>query len=216
MFARPGPRWGAGYIAQTEKECKPLKRFSCSGLEMPPQAGFKRLMHKSRKDLFDFFDSHGISHSTVEHEPVFTVKEGQHIKASMPGGHTKNLFLKDKKGQIVLISALGETTIRINKLHRHLGTQRLSFGKEDLLFETLGVRPGSVTAFALINDVDTRVRMVLDKALFEHEIVNFHPLLNDATTAIASEDLLKFVRATGREPVVFDFSALETGSSDTV
>lgn len=173
-------------------------------------------MHKSRQDLFAFFDSHGISHSTVDHEPIFTVEEGQHIKASMPGGHTKNLFLKDKKGQIVLVSALGETVIRINKLHRHLGTQRLSFGKEDLLFETLGVRPGSVTAFALINDIKGRVRMVLDKAIFDHEIINFHPLLNDATTAIASRDLLKFVRATGREPTVFDFSQLDQDPPETV
>lgn len=183
---------------------------------MPTQAGFKRVMHKSRQDLFDFLDTLGIAHSTVDHEPVFTVEEGQHIKASMPGGHTKNLFLRDKKGRIVLISALGETRIRINKLHQELGTQRLSFGKEDLLQETLGVRPGSVTAFALINDVEARVHMVLDSALFEHDIVNFHPLANNATTAIASNDLLRFVRATGREPLVFDFSQLESGASDTV
>ena len=179
-------------------------------------AGFKRPMHKTRQQLFDFFDAEGIDHSTVEHRPVFTVEEGQDIKAALPGGHTKNLFLKDKKDQIVLISALGETTIRINKLHRHLGTQRLSFGKEDLLFDTLGVRPGSVTVFSLINDVEHRVKLVLDKALFDHELVNFHPLLNDATTAISSDDLLRFVRATGHEPTIFDFTQLGAADPEAV
>ena len=106
-------------------------------------------MPASRSDLFARLDALGIPHKTVDHAPVFTVAESSAIKADLPGGHTKNLFLVDKSGRIILISALAETVIRINRLHRHLDCGRLSFGKEDLLYETLGVRPGSVTAFAL-------------------------------------------------------------------
>ena len=162
----------------------------------------------TRADLFALLDRLGIAHSTVDHEPVFTVEEGQAIKATMPGGHTKNLFLDDGRGALVLVSALGETVIKVNRLHRVLGTKRFSFGKEEALFETLGVRPGSVTAFALMNDTVGRVRFVIDQALLKTDPVNFHPLKNDATTAIAAADLVKFAKATGHEPTLVDFDAL--------
>ncbi|WP_300542620.1 prolyl-tRNA synthetase associated domain-containing protein [Maricaulis sp.] len=165
-------------------------------------------MPATRTDLFARFDALGIAHSTVDHPPVFTVEEGRAIKAQMPGGHTKNLFLADKKGEIVLVSALGETQVRINRLHRHLNCGRLSFGKEDVLYETLGVRPGSVTAFALINDTKGRVRFVLDKALTRHDPVNFHPLSNDATTAVSCSDLIRFAEDTGHAVEIFDFARL--------
>jgi len=162
----------------------------------------------ARADLFAALDALGLAHTTLDHAPVFTVEEGADIKAGLPGGHTKNLFLKDKKGALVLVSALGDTRVAINQMHKALGCQRLSFGKEELMWETLGVRPGSVTAFALINDPEARVRFVLDAALLEHELVNFHPLKNDATTTIGRDDFLTFVRATGREPDIIDFSEL--------
>ncbi len=162
----------------------------------------------SRSDLFAFLDQHDIAHSTVEHEAVFTVEEGQEIKAQMPGGHTKNLFLKDKKGRLALLSALGETQIPVNQLHRLVDCQRFSFGREELLYETLGVRPGSVTAFSILNDQAGQVRFILDAALFDHDIVNFHPLENTATTAIAARDLLRFARAAAHEPVIIDFTAM--------
>ena len=165
-------------------------------------------MPANRHDLFAYLDRLGIAHSTVDHPPVFTVAEGEDIKAEMPGGHTKNLFLMDKKGEVILISALGETQIRINRLHRELGCGRLSFGKEDLLYELLGVRPGSVSAFALINDTGRRVRFVLDKALTEHDPVNFHPLSNDATTAVSCADLIRFAEDTGHTVEIFDFTSL--------
>lgn len=161
-----------------------------------------------KADLYALFDALGIPHETHEHPPVFTVEEGAEIKAKLPGGHTKNLFLKDKDGALVLISALGETEIPLKQLHRTIGTKRLSFGKPDLMEETLGVTPGSVTVFALMNDADRRVRCILDAALFDHALVNFHPLSNDATTAIPSGRLEDFVRATGREPERLDFAAL--------
>jgi Ala-tRNA(Pro) deacylase len=165
----------------------------------------------SRAQLFAFLDALGVSHRTVEHAPVFTVAEGEAIKADMPGGHTKNLFLKDKKGALILISALQSTQIALNQLHKAIDCARLSFGSAELLEAALGVTPGSVTAFAIINDPGHRVRFILDQALMTHDIVNFHPLKNDATTALTSADLLRFVRALGREPEVLDLGASGAG-----
>ncbi len=165
-------------------------------------------MTATRAELFAFLDDLGIAHTTMEHRPVFTVEEGADIKAKLPGGHSKNLFLKDKKGALTLISALGSTQIRLNHLHKTLGGARLSFGRADLMERTLGVTPGSVTAFALINDQPPQVRFVLDAALLAHDLVNFHPLKNDATTTITSQDLLRFAKATGHEPEIIDFSQI--------
>lgn len=166
-----------------------------------------------RAALFETLDRLGIAHSTREHEAIFTVEAGAQIKAQMPGGHTKNLFLKDKAGQLFLICALGSTQIAVNKLHPHLEAKRLSFGKPELLAEALGVTPGSVTVFSVLNDVEGRVTLVLDKALFDDPLVNFHPMINTATTTIASEALIKFVKDTGHEPIVMDFTALAVSAA---
>jgi Ala-tRNA(Pro) deacylase len=166
---------------------------------MPPPA--------TPQDLYALFERHQISWRTLEHPPVFRVEEGQEIKAALPGGHTKNLFLKDAKGQLWLISALGETRIDLKRLPAVIGSARLSFGAEQTLYEALGVRPGSVTLFALINDPDHRVRLVLDRALLRHDVVNFHPLTNSATTAVAREDMMRFLRALDVEPAIVDFAS---------
>jgi Ala-tRNA(Pro) deacylase len=167
---------------------------------------------KTRADLFAFLDAHAIAHSTLDHPPVFRVEEGLEIKAALPGGHTKNLFLKDAKGQLWLISALGETVIDLKRLHTVIGSGRLSFGPEAMMVETLGVRPGSVTAFGLINDVEHRVRFVLDAALARADPVNFHPLGNDATTAVSQEGLRAFLSALGITPMIVDFEAMTVAS----
>jgi Ala-tRNA(Pro) deacylase len=157
------------------------------------------------QDLYARFDALGIAHVTHQHRPVFTVDEGSDLKASMPGGHSKNLFLKDKKGQLFLLCALGETRIDLNAVSKLIGAGRFSFGSAELLGEALGVTPGSVTIFALINDPDQRVRLLLDEALLTHNPVNFHPLRNDATTAISPDDLLRFLASLGRVPVRIAF-----------
>ncbi|TGY89202.1 prolyl-tRNA synthetase associated domain-containing protein [Marinicauda algicola] len=164
-----------------------------------------------RAGLLAFLDALGIAHTTVDHPPVFTVAESEQIKAELPGGHTKNLFLKDKKDNLVLVSALHSTEVDLKTLHRPLGCGRFSFGKAELLEEALGVTPGSVTAFALVNDPDRRVRFVLDAALMAHDIVNFHPMRNDATTAISRAGLVRFLRALGREPEIMDLTGGERG-----
>ena len=157
------------------------------------------------EQLFAFFDGLGIAHVTHQHRAVFTVEESRDLKAALPGGHTKNLFLKDKKGRLFLLSALGDTQIDLNAVSKLIGSGRFSFGNADLLLRHLGVTPGSVTLFGLINDAERHVTVVLDEDLFAHDPVNFHPLRNDATTAISPADMLKFVRATGHEPIRLAF-----------
>ncbi|MEL6686464.1 MAG: prolyl-tRNA synthetase associated domain-containing protein [Pseudomonadota bacterium] len=164
--------------------------------------------HPDEARLYALLEDLSIPYQTVEHEAVFTVEEGHAIKARLPGGHTKNLFLKDKAGQFVLICALGNTPIRLNKLHPHIGTKRLSFGREEALFETLGVRPGSVTLFSILNDTECHVKLVLDQALLDNDQVWFHPLRNTASTRIDSVHLGAFARATGHEPLILDLASL--------
>lgn len=168
-------------------------------------------MPVTRQDLFALLDSLSIPHDTTEHAAVFTVEEGAQIKGKIAGGHTKNLFLKDKSGRLFLVCALGETRISVNGLHRHLDCKRLSFGKPDVLLEHLGVTPGSVTVFSVMNDRSGAVTLVLDKALMDDPKVNFHPLINTATTTIPSGRLVDFAREAGHDPIVLDFAAIEAG-----
>lgn len=161
----------------------------------------------TEEDLLARFDALGIAHTTTRHRPVFTVEEGVDLKTQMPGGHSKNLFLKDKKGALFLLCALSDTAIDLNAVSKALGAARFSFGSAERLKENLGVEPGSVTLFALINDPERKVTLVLDEALFAHDPVNFHPLRNDATTAVSPADMLKFIRSLGREPIRLAFDA---------
>ena len=165
-------------------------------------SGMSRNPPATDRNLFAFLDAFGIAHRTYEHAPVFTVEESQDLCAHVPGGHTKNLFLKDRKDNLWLVVAREDLRIDLNALAKQLGATRLSFGSAELLIHTLGIPPGSVTPFALINDADGCVRAVLDEEMLARNPLNFHPLRNDRTTAISSDDLLKFIRATGHEPIV--------------
>jgi Ala-tRNA(Pro) deacylase len=160
-------------------------------------------------DLLALLDAHAIAHATLRHPPVFSVGEGAEIKAALPGLHTKNLFLKDAKDRLWLISACAETLIDLKRLPPVIGAARLSFGSAERLWDALGVRPGSVTPFALINDPEQRVTIVLDAALFAAEPLNFHPLSNDATTAVSRAGLIAFMVALRRRPIYVDFGRME-------
>jgi len=152
-------------------------------------------------DLFALLDRLGIAHRTVTHPPLFTVGESQALRGTIAGGHTKNLFLKDKKGALFLVTALEDAAIELKSLHRRLGAGgRFSFGSADLLRATLGIEPGAVTPFAAMNDTDRRVTVVLDAALMRHATINCHPLVNTMTTSIAAAALVKFLAATGHPP----------------
>jgi Ala-tRNA(Pro) deacylase len=154
----------------------------------------------TRPDLFDRLDQLGIATTTIDHEAVFTVAQSSKLEATLPGGHTKNLFLKDKKDRLFLVVALGHAHIDLKTLPKLIGCDRLSFGKPELLMEVLGVTAGSVTPFALINDRARRVTVILDADMMRHQRLNYHPLENTATTNIAAEDLVAFIRACGHEP----------------
>jgi len=171
---------------------------------------------KTRADLIAFFDAHGIAHSTLDHPPVFRVGEGEEIKKGLAGAHTKNLFLKDAKGRLWLISAADSTQIDLKALHRVIGSARLSFGSAELLEAMLGVTPGSVTAFALINDVEHKVTFVLDRVLAQADKVNFHPLANTATTTVEQSGLRRFLGALGVAPIIVDFAAMRVVESAQV
>jgi Ala-tRNA(Pro) deacylase len=152
-------------------------------------------------DLFAFLDRLGIAHASVVHPALFTVEQSRALRGSIPGGHTKNLFLKDRKGALFLVTALEDASIELKSLHRLLdATGRFSFGSADLLRATLGVEPGAVTPFAVMNDREGRVNVVLDAVLMRRDIINCHPLVNTMTTSIARADLLRFLEATGHRP----------------
>ena len=169
-------------------------------------------------DLFAYLDRLGIAHPTLTHPPVFTVEENQSLRGQIPGGHTKNLFLRDKKGALYLVVAGEDAVIELRALHRLLGaTGRFSFGSADLLRATLGVEPGSVTPFAALNDTVQRVTVVLDAAMMAQATLNFHPLVNTMTTSIGRDDLVRFLAATGHPariaPVTAGAPAAPTGDS---
>ncbi len=161
-----------------------------------------------RDRLLAWMAEQGIEHVTHDHPAVFRVEEGLELKAALPGAHTKNLFLKDKKGRLWLISARQDTVIDLKRAPAAIGSDRLSFGAETLMWETLGVRPGSVTALGLINDLDRRVTFVLDRRLWDADTVNFHPLTNTATTALDQASFRRVLALLEREPLVVDFETL--------
>ena len=165
-------------------------------------------MTKTRSDLFAFLDSLGIDHRTVDHPPIFTVEEGRDFKASMPGGHSKNLFLKDKKDRLFLAVAHCDTAVDIVGYGRAAGSKgRLSFGRPELMTATLGVIPGAVTPFALINPpARALTEVAVDAALLSFDRVWFHPLENTGSTAVTAAGLLAFIRACGFEPRVIDLA----------
>ena len=159
-------------------------------------------MPATREELFERFKSLGIQTKTRDHAPVFTVEEARALRGEIEGGHCKNLFLKDDKGGLWLIVCLEESQIDLKAAPAKIGSRRLSFGKPDLLMEVLGVEPGSVTPFALINDTANRVNVVLDAAMMAHDKLSYHPLQNTATTTISAADLVTFIKACGHSPKI--------------
>jgi Ala-tRNA(Pro) deacylase len=157
-------------------------------------------------------DRLGFRTTTRHHRPLFTVEDGADIWRTIPGGHCKNLFLRDEAGALFLLVCLGEARIRMNRLHRQVGCKRLSFGRPELLMEALGVTPGSVTPFALINDRERRVGLLLDGAMLAHDLLNYHPLTNERTTTIARDDLLKLFDVWGYAPRVVDLALTLEGA----
>jgi len=163
-------------------------------------------MPASRQELFSLFEKLGINAKTQEHAPVFTVEEAKKVHDGIAGGHCKNLFCKDEKGVLWLIVALEDSIINLKTAPLKIGSKRLTFGKPELLMEVLGVEPGSVTPFGLINDRPARTNVILDQHMMSHAWLNFHPLQNNATTTIAATDLVTFITACGHQPRIVPVS----------
>ncbi len=171
------------------------------------------LMPATPNELFAYLDRLGIAHRTVTHAPLFTVEQSRALRGQIPGAHTKNLFLKDKKDALFLVTTLEDAAIELKSLHRRLGAAgRFSFGSAELMRAALGIEPGAVTPFAALNDSARRVTVVLDAALMQHATINCHPLVNSMTTSIARDDLVKFLDATGHPPRIMAVAGPEPGN----
>jgi Ala-tRNA(Pro) deacylase len=159
-------------------------------------------------DLFAFLDRLGITTGTISHPPLFTVADSRALRGPIEGAHTKNLFLRDRKGAFFLLTVDEDAEVDLKTVHHLIGASgRISFGKPEQLMELLGVRPGAVTVFGALNDVEGKVRIILDAPLMAHDIINAHPLTNEATTSIGRQDLLRFLEATGHQPAILKVSA---------
>lgn len=163
-------------------------------------------MTATRTELYQYLSRAGVGWRTVEHPPIDTVEAGRAFKALMPGGHSKNLFLKDKSGRLALVVAHCDAKIDLVVLGRRLGVRgRLSFGSAETMARVLGVAPGSVTPFALMNPAARDVSLVvIDRNLMAHDPIWFHPLDNSASTAVSPAGLLAFLQAAGVEPIIID------------
>ena len=160
-------------------------------------------MPASPEDLFAYLAKLGITVTTVDHPPLFTVEDSKVLRGQIAGGHTKNLFLKDRKGNLFLVVLEEDAQVDLKRIHEIIGGNgKVSFGSADLLVEVWGVQPGAVTPFGAINDTQGRVTVVLDQGLLENAVLNHHPLVNTKTTSIRREDLIAFLAATGHEPKV--------------
>jgi Ala-tRNA(Pro) deacylase len=202
----------SGVIAQTGLKCNSSTQSPCgtdeqeiNALKHPP-ANRIFSMSTTREMLFNHLESLGIVTTTVSHPPVFTVEEARALRGTIPGLHIKNLFLKDRKDTLWLVVCEEDTAVDLKALPARIGSARLSFGRPELLREVLGIEPGSVTPFALINDTQCRVNVVLDARIVGAEAVNCHPLGNTATTTISSADLLTFIASTGHTPQIIEFA----------
>ncbi|MBK68082.1 MAG: DNA-binding protein [Rickettsiales bacterium] len=162
--------------------------------------------HPDKGMVIDKLEELGIQYKIFEHEPVFTVEQGLHLHDIIPGGHCKNLFLKDKKGELWLISAIESTKIDLKKIEPLIASARLSFASPERLEENLKVKPGSVTPFALIHDEYNKINVILDSNLFDYEQVNFHPLHNHESLMLTPNDLVLYIKAVGYQPKIVDLS----------
>lgn len=157
--------------------------------------------------LLSRLETLGIEAHTFSHPPVFTVEEAKIHRGDLIGAHTKNLFVRDKKGRMWLIVALEDRAVNLRGVAEMLGHKRFSFGSEERLMKYLGVIRGAVTPFGVVNDHTRAVRVALDTGLQEHSVWNFHPLDNSMTTTLTGAEMVRFLEAVDHAPTWVDLGA---------
>lgn len=164
-------------------------------------------------EITDFLDAQGVAFTLHRHPPLFTVEDSQDLRGDLPGLHVKNMFLKDKKGGLWLVTCLEDRRIKIRDLEKALGAPKMSFAKPDVMADAIGVAPGAVTPLAALNDREAHaVTVVVDQSLVDQDPLNCHPLHNEATVALSWAGLARFFAATGHQPILVDFDALEAAN----
>ena len=169
---------------------------------MDASSAFKDTLPTTPDMLMETLDDAGITYSVHEHPPLRTVEDSKAFRGRMDGTHVKNLYLRDKKKKSHLIVAQEDRDIDLKALSAMIGSDRLSFGSADRLFEFLGVRPGAVSSLTLINDSEHRVKLSMDASLMEARMLFFHPLVNDLTRGVTPDGLRRFLQVTGHDPQI--------------
>lgn len=195
-------------VKEVKKEKKPAGKPAVAAPNVTPAAAPKATLsggHLSKDGLFSYFDEHGIGFTNVDHPEVFTVEAMMPFLKNVQGAICKNLFLKDKKKNLYLLSAVHDREVKLNDVAKQIGAKELRFGDESVMMEVLGVSQGCVTAFALVNDKEKKVKFVVDSALLDgsHARVNFHPMVNTATTGLSTKDFEKLLKITGHTVLKF-------------
>ncbi len=171
---------------------------------LDPAADPEAALPTKPAELLARLEALGIAAKTVSHPPVYTVEEAKALRGELDGAHIKNLFLRNKKGVMWLVTCQEDRQVDLKALGERLGAGRFSFGSAERLMTYLGILPGSVTPFAVINDKEKAVTMVLDRGVLAHSLVNCHPLMNDRTTALSPQDLIRFLEAEDHAPQLID------------
>ena len=172
---------------------------------MDASSAFKNSLPTTPESLIDKLESLNVVFTSHHHPPLRTVEDSKKYRDNMSGTHVKNLYLRDKKKRNYLIVAEEDRVIDLKSLHAIIGSDRLSFGSADRLFEMLGVRPGAVSPFTLINDPEHQVSLSIDAELMMAERLYFHPLVNDMTLGVTPEGLSRFLAATGHQAQLINF-----------
>jgi len=159
----------------------------------------------TEKNILKLLQNQGFSFKIYNHEALYTVNDSSEKRGKIKGAHSKNLFLKNKKNNFFLISCLENRQVDLKKMTKCLNLGNISFAKEDPLFKWLGVQPGSVTPFGLLNDINNKVEFYLDSGFLTHETINFHPLVNTSTINLLVNDFINFLIENNKKVNIFSF-----------
>ena len=161
----------------------------------------------TKPDLLELLETKGLNFQVHNHEPLFTVEDSEKLRGEIDGAHTKNLFLKNKKNNFFLFSCDENASVDLKRFSKSIDSKNLSFASEIYLEKLLGIKPGSVSPYALMNDVENQVVFYLDETLFKSKIINFHPLINTTTITIKTSEFINFIIEKGKKIHIFSLKS---------